>query len=539
MATGLIPGSLVGGYRVETRIGSGAMAMVLRAVDDALGRTVALKILPPALAGGAEFRGRFIREARMVAAVDHPNIIPVYAAGESGGVLYLAMRYVPSGDLRALAEREAPLAGGRAADLLSPIASALDVAHAAGLVHRDVKPANILVDIHPGRPDHPFLSDFGLAKGSSGAGGLTGNGQFVGTPDYSAPEQIAGRRSDPRTDQYALGCVAYAVLAGRPPFVRDDPMSVMWAHVHEAPPPLTERRPDLPAAADQVIARAMAKDPADRYRSCGEFAAALQDAFRAGREPAGADFGRFQAPAGDQARSARPSRSQPDFAPPTFWAAEMEPSGSTRPRAPQSRTSPSLLSSRPGTMALDFPAPGSTAVALGAEDPDLPPPPGNAGRRPRSRRRRGRVVAAALALVLLLLAGGGYAFAEHERSQGGYFVGSENGYVAVFKGADHGLLGVTLSRVALLRQSDTKVQWLSPDAKARVARTIATTSQASGVKIIAGLRAQANSCGGEWWAIYLWQQKAQRHQDPGPEPPVPDAASCAPASAFNITLSAD
>jgi serine/threonine protein kinase len=512
MATGLIPGSLVGGYRVETRIGSGAMAMVLRAVDDALGRTVALKILPPALAGGAEFRGRFIREARMVAAVDHPNIIPVYAAGESGGVLYLAMRYVPSGDLRALAEREAPLSGDRAAALLSPIASALDVAHAAGLVHRDVKPANILVDIHPGRPDHPFLSDFGLAKGSSGAGGLTGNGQFVGTPDYSAPEQIAGRRSDPRTDQYALGCVAYAVLAGRPPFVRDDPMSVMWAHVHEAPPPLTERRPDLPAAADQVIARAMAKDPADRYRSCGEFAAALQDAFRPGREPAGADFRRFQASAGDQARPSRQSQSQ---------------------------TSPSLLSPRQGTMALEFPAPGSTDIALGTEDPDLPPPPGNAGRRPRSRRRRGRVVAAALALVLLLLAGGGYAFARHERSQGGYFVGSENGYVAVFKGANHSLLGVTLSRVSLLRQSDMKVQWLGTDAKARVARTIAAASQASGVKIITGLRAQANWCGGEWWAIYTWQQKAEGHQDPGPEPAVPNAASCAPASAFNITLPAN
>ena len=191
--TGLAPGSLVAGYRVESRIGAGGMAMGFRARDEGLGRTVALKILAPALADDAEFRERFVREARAVAAVDHPHIIPVYAAGEAGGVLYLAMRFVPGGDLHSAVQHEGPLSGDRAVTLLSPIASALDAAHATGLVHRDVKPANILVDRSPGRPEHPYLSDFGLAKGTASSTGLTGAGQFLGTPDYAAPEQIAGQ----------------------------------------------------------------------------------------------------------------------------------------------------------------------------------------------------------------------------------------------------------------------------------------------------------------------------------------------------------
>jgi len=169
---GLAPGAVLAGYRLEQRIGAGGMAVVFRATDERLGRTVALKVLAPALAGDGEFRERFIRESRAAAAVDHPHIIPVYGAGEAGGILYRAMRYVSGGDLRSVMHREGPLSAGRAAFLLSPVASALDAAHAAGLVHRDVKPANVLVDTSRGRPDHPYLSDFGLAKGAASVAGL-------------------------------------------------------------------------------------------------------------------------------------------------------------------------------------------------------------------------------------------------------------------------------------------------------------------------------------------------------------------------------
>lgn len=281
---GLAPGTVVSGYRIESRIGAGGMAVVFRARDESLGRLIALKVLAPALADDREFRERFIRESRAAAAVEHPHIIPVYSAGEANGVLYLAMRYVSGGDLRSVAASGGPLSRERAVSLLSPVASALDAAHAAGLVHRDVKPANILVDISPGRPDHPYLSDFGLAKGSASAAtmGLTGTGQFLGTPDYTAPEQIAGQTVSAKADQYALACATYAMLTGRLAFERDTPMSVLWAHMNAPPPPVTAHRPDLPAAVDEVLARALAKAPGDRFPSCGDFADAVRAALGAG-----------------------------------------------------------------------------------------------------------------------------------------------------------------------------------------------------------------------------------------------------------------
>jgi hypothetical protein len=258
------------------------MAVVFRASDERLGRTVALKLLAPALAGDGGFRERFIRESRAAAAVDHPHIIPVYGAGEAGGILYLAMRYVSGGDLRSVMHREGPLPAERAAFLLSPVASALDAAHAAGLVHRDVKPANVLVDMSPGRPDHPYLSDFGLAKGAASVAGLTGTGQFLGTPDYAAPEQISGGPTHSQTDQYALACVAFTMLTGALPFAREAPMAVLWAHLNDPPPSVTARRFDLSPAVDQVLGRALAKDPAARYPSCGAFADALRAALGTG-----------------------------------------------------------------------------------------------------------------------------------------------------------------------------------------------------------------------------------------------------------------
>jgi DNA-binding beta-propeller fold protein YncE len=274
----LTAGSYVAGYRIEERIGQGGMAAVFRAYDQQLDRLVALKVLAPALADDEAFRQRFIRESRAAAAVDDPHIIPVFAAGESQGVLFIAMRLVRGGDVRSLIDRVGPLPAGRAAEIISQTASALDAAHARGLVHRDVKPANMLLEASQtaDRPDHVYLSDFGLTKASLAVTGLTSTGQFLGTLDYIAPEQIEGRPVDGRTDQYALACAAFELLSGEPPFRRPDSVAVMYAQLHEPPPALRRRRPDLPDGIDEIMGRALAKTPADRFVSCRDFAAALR-----------------------------------------------------------------------------------------------------------------------------------------------------------------------------------------------------------------------------------------------------------------------
>jgi serine/threonine-protein kinase len=255
------------------------MAVVFRARDERLGRVVALKLL----AGDEEVRKRFVREARAVAAVDHPHIIPVYEAGEAAGVLFIAMRFVAGDDLRVVVSREGALRPRRAAAFISPVASALDAAHDAGLVHRDVKPANMLVDVGPHRPEHVYLSDFGVARGMVSSSGLTRAGQFLGTPDYAAPEQVSGQAVDGRADQYALACVAYTLLSGSVLFRRDVPMAVLYAHLSVPPPRLTAVRPELPDAVNDVLARGLAKEPDDRYDSCGTFADELREAL--GLEP--------------------------------------------------------------------------------------------------------------------------------------------------------------------------------------------------------------------------------------------------------------
>ena len=278
----LAPGSQLAGYRVEEEIGRGGMAVVYRAHDDHLDRRVALKVLAPDLARDEVFRARFIQESRIAAATEHPNIIPVFSAGEADGVLYIAMRYIPGGDVRTLIDRVGPLPAARACTLIAQAASALDAAHARGLVHRDVKPTNMLLEISPrtSQPDHLYLSDFGLAKPSAAASGLTATGQFFGTVNYVAPEQIQGDPLDGRTDQYALACTAFEMLSGSPPFQRENGMAVISAQLSEPPPSLSARVPGLPAAADRVIARALAKSPADRYDRCLDFAEALLAACR-------------------------------------------------------------------------------------------------------------------------------------------------------------------------------------------------------------------------------------------------------------------
>src|SRR5216683_4776401 len=269
---GFAPGGRSRGNRPEEQIGQGGMAVVFRAHDERLDRTVALKILAPALAADEAFRQRFIRESRAAAAVDDPHIIPVFEAGEASGVLFIAMRWVRGGDIRSLIGQAGPMPPGRAAEIVSQVASALDAAHGRGLVHRDVKPANMLVDASSGtgRPDHIYLSDFGLSKGSLQASGLTGTGTFLGTLDYIAPEQIEGQAVDGRADQYSLACAAFELLAGTPPFARAEPMAVMYAQLSDPPPSVHRLRRELPTAVDAVFIRALAKTPDDRYPTCRE-----------------------------------------------------------------------------------------------------------------------------------------------------------------------------------------------------------------------------------------------------------------------------
>jgi len=276
----LAPGEQVAGYQIQERIGRGGMAVVYRALDLRLGRMVALKVLAPHLGEDEAFRQRFIRESRAAAGVDHPHIIPVFEAGEAGGVLFIAMRYVGYGDVRSLIDAAGSLTPARASTITSQVASALDAAHAHGLVHRDVKPGNMLLgQASGGERDHVYLSDFGLSKYSVTPSTLTSTGQFLGTLDYVSPEQIQGQPVDGRADQYALACTVVEMLTGAPPFRRDDSMALMWAQIEAEPPRLTERRPDLPRAADEVIAVAMAKSPARRFPTCRDFAAALTAAF--------------------------------------------------------------------------------------------------------------------------------------------------------------------------------------------------------------------------------------------------------------------
>jgi serine/threonine protein kinase len=284
VTAGFTAGSRIAGYRLEQQIGAGGMAVVFRAVDERLDRRVALKLLSPGLSADEAFRQRFMRESRAAAAVDDPHIIPVYEAGEADGVLFIAMRYVPGGDVRTLLRRSGPMPAGRVSPIIFSVASALDAAHAAGLIHRDVKPANMLIDARPDRPDHVYLSDFGLSKGARSTG-LTGTGQFLGTVDYCAPEQIEGRAVDGRTDQYALACAAFELLAGAAPFRRNQATATIWAHISEPPPRVTAWRGDLSPAADQVFARGMAKAPAYRYACCREFADALRRALAAVPNP--------------------------------------------------------------------------------------------------------------------------------------------------------------------------------------------------------------------------------------------------------------
>ena len=264
----------IASYRIESLISRGGMGEVYLAEQDAPKRKVALKLLSPELSLDAGFRERFARESEAAASIDHPNVIPIYQSGQADGVLFIAMRYVEGTDLRTLIAEQGPLPPERGVHICAQVADALQAAHERGLVHRDVKPANILI----GTSDHAYLSDFGLIRRTELSAGITKTGQFMGTLDYASPEQFEGKPLGSPTDVYSLGCVLFECLVGEPPFRREQDAAVMYAHLHDPPPSARARRPELPHWVDQVIEKSMAKRPVDRYATAGELAAALKGA---------------------------------------------------------------------------------------------------------------------------------------------------------------------------------------------------------------------------------------------------------------------
>jgi serine/threonine protein kinase len=267
------------------------MSVVFEAENPRLGSVVALKLLAPELAANDVFRARFLQESRLAASLNHPNVIPIYDTGPCEGLLYIAMRYVAGSDLRSVLKKQGHISPAQALMLIAQAGRALDAAHRHGLVHRDVKPANILIERGADdEPDHVYLADFGITKHTISRSGLTETGQLVGTIDYIAPEQIQGKSVDGRADIYSLGCVLYECLTGRVPFMKDLDAAVIWAHVEELPTAPSAVRAELPRGIDDVIARALAKNPNDRYATAHEFIAAARAALEAVPQSSGSTF---------------------------------------------------------------------------------------------------------------------------------------------------------------------------------------------------------------------------------------------------------
>ena len=358
----------IAGYRLDSCVGQGSAAAVYLARDERRDRRVALKVMVPELARNADFRTRLIREARAAAALGHPHVVPVFEADETGGTLYVAMHYVRGGDARSLLSRLGPLPPGYAGQIIAQIASALDAAHARGLTHRDVRPANILLDGDAATGDHAYLSDFGMGKVFT-PGQVISADQAGGSLDYLAPEQIEGRPVDGRADLYSLACTGFELLCGAPPFGPDQGQTLMYAQIYADPPAVSARRAGLPAAVDSVLAIALAKDPADRYPSCSRFAEELRAAL--GVRP------------GERSGPTRP-RQAPAV------ASDQSAVASDRSAALRERTA--LLEERPAARPL--PLVRGAADAPYAADPGPPEP----------RRRALRLALAAAAVVVVIIA---------------------------------------------------------------------------------------------------------------------------------------
>src|SRR5215472_16393224 len=358
------------GYLLRAVVGRGGMSVVFQAENPRLGSVVALKVLAPELATNDVFRARFLEESRIAASLNHPNVIPISDVGPCDGLLYIAMRYVTGTDLRALLKKQAPVPPAYAVFLVGQAARALDTAHRKGLVHRDVKPGNLLIEQGvDGDPDHVYLSDFGITKYALSRSGLTKTGEFLGTLDYVSPEQIQESFVDGKADQYSLGCVLYECLTGRVPLPKERDVAIIWAHVEEMAQMPSVLQPELPAGIDDVFSRVMAKKPANRYASCREFV--------------------------DEARASLGSMAA---APESI---EVAPGRSDTVSAIRPRHGPSLPSDVIGQQAPAGP-PVAVGGPSGGERTPAPPAP------PTRRRRRWPWVAALVAVALIAAGAGGY-----------------------------------------------------------------------------------------------------------------------------------
>jgi YVTN family beta-propeller protein len=404
----------IGSYVLGEVVGRGGMGVVYRATHVHLGREVALKLLAPQLSGNDEFRHRFLRESRLAASIEHPNVITVYDAGDFNGTLYIAMRYVEGIDLAQLLREKGPLEPLAAVSLLDQVAAALDAAHERGLVHRDVKPANVM--IASGRC---YLTDFGLTKQAAAGAttlALTRTGSFLGTLNYAAPEQIEGREITAQTDIYALGCVLHECLTGSPPFTKDSEVALLYAHLSEPPPPPSQLRSDLPVAIDPVVAKALAKKPEERYRTCGELMSAARAALTEGAGQAAA-----QPPAPPTA-AAQPPR-----------VAAQPPTGSP-PRSREEADTGIL----PGTAATarGQAAPPTAQYAAGGggtevTEPGAPiAPPGPRGSRRLALLLAAGVAVVAAAILVVVAAGGGSGNQTRALARGAILVGNSPDGVA-------------------------------------------------------------------------------------------------------------
>ena len=322
------------GYRLRSVLGRGGMSVVYQAENPRLGSVIALKVLAPELAVNDTFRARFLEESRIAASLNHPNVIPIYDTGSYGGLLYIAMRYVSGTDLRQMLKKRGRLIPYAALSLTAQAARALDAAHRRGLVHRDVKPGNLLIERgdDDDDPDHVYLADFGITKHAMDRTGMTASGQFLGTVDYVAPEQIQGEPATPASDVYALTGVLYECLTGEVPFPKPTEAATLHAHVIHPPPTVSERRPDLPPALDGVIAQGMAKDPWSRPALAAEL---IQAASRALSSSAPSIAVPPEAPRRDGAAAERDRQVQATKVPVAGSVPAVEPigAGSTDPRA--------------------------------------------------------------------------------------------------------------------------------------------------------------------------------------------------------------
>jgi serine/threonine protein kinase/DNA-binding beta-propeller fold protein YncE len=363
-------GSVLGGYRIEGVAGEGGMGRVYRATQLALNRQVAVKVIVPELAHDADFRARFQRESELSASIDHPNVIPVYEAGEADGRLFIAMRWVEGTDLRSVIISEGRLDPSRIVAIVEQVAAALDAAHSGGLVHRDVKPANVMMtSTHGG--EHVYLTDFGLTKRAGSATQLTKTGAFVGTPDYMAPEQIKGERADARADVYALGCLLFHALSGRPPYDRDTEVAKMYAQLHDPPPTLTDSVPGGAVGLDAVIARALAKEASGRYPSAGDLARAARAALT-GTMPALPErsLATGLAAPGAVTPPPTPAGAGPTAASPPPAAPSPPPASASPP--PAAPSPPPASATPPPTAATPAPPAGPPAAGPGPPRPPAP-----------------------------------------------------------------------------------------------------------------------------------------------------------------------